>query len=79
MEAPVMMDDVVVHANKAAPTMTTVAINQKRIQSSIIQEQFYLKHIMFSIEKFCIDFFYYLKIDKKAFLRRKRKKFIFLI
>jgi hypothetical protein len=30
MEAPVMMDDVVVHANKAAPTMTTVAINQKR-------------------------------------------------
>jgi hypothetical protein len=41
-----MMDDVVVHANKAAPTMTTVAINQKRIQSSIIQEQFYLKHIM---------------------------------
>jgi hypothetical protein len=58
MEAPVMMDDVVVHANKAAPTMTTVAINQKRIQSSIIQASCGFVNITFQI-KFktrCISF-----------------------
>lgn len=76
MVAP-MMDDININTPEDSVVTTTTQVVSRKIQTSILREQFYLKHILFCIEKYCVDFFDYLKIDKKAFLRRKRKKLLY--
>ena len=73
------MDDVIKGQQVIKSPNCCQQIETKTTPTSIIQEQFYLKHILFPVEKFSIDFTHYLKINKNAFLRRKRKKLICLM
>lgn len=72
------MDDITIYQQEVDYIGALVLLDNKK-QPSIIWEQFYLKYILFFIKKLCKDVNYYLKFNKNACLRRKRKKIVILM